>query len=33
MYKEIILDYNDLSPYISKEALNTHLGIYKNNQC
>ena len=31
MYKEIILDYNDLSPYISDDTLNIHLNIYKNN--
>ena len=31
MYKEIILDYNDLTPYISADTLNIHLNIYKNN--
>ena len=31
MYKEIILDYDDLSPYINKETLNTHLAIYRSN--
>lgn len=31
MYKEIILEYNDLSPYINKETLDTHLIIYKEN--
>lgn len=31
MYKEIILNYNDLSPYISADTLNIHLNIYKDN--
>lgn len=31
MYKEIILDYNDLSPYINKETLDNHLIIYREN--
>lgn len=31
MYKEIILDYNDLSPYLTKETLDTHLTIYREN--
>lgn len=31
MYNEIPLDYNDLSPYINKDTLDTHLTIYKNN--
>ena len=31
MYKEIILDYKDLSPYISELSLNIHLNIYKDN--
>ena len=30
MYKEIILDYYDLNPYINKETLLAHLNIYKN---
>lgn len=31
MYKEIILDYKNLSPYISDDTLNIHLNIYKDN--
>lgn len=31
MYKEIILDYNELLPFISTNALNIHLSIYKKN--
>lgn len=31
MYKEIILNYNDLNPYIDKETITTHLNIYKKN--
>ncbi|MBQ8681813.1 MAG: Fe-Mn family superoxide dismutase [Bacilli bacterium] len=31
MYKEIILDYQDLSPYLNKETLTTHLDLYRNN--
>ena len=31
MYEAIKLDYNDLSPYISKETLDTHLTIYQSN--
>ena len=31
MYKEIILDYNDLTPYINKDTLDNHLIIYRNN--
>ena len=29
MYQEIILDYNDLSPYINKETLDTHFVLYQ----
>ena len=31
MYKEIILDYNELLPFISTNALNIHLSIYRKN--
>ena len=31
MYKGITLDYKDLSPYITKEVLDTHLSIYQEN--
>lgn len=31
MYKEIMLDYVDLVPYINSVLLNNHLKIYKNN--
>ena len=31
MYQEITLDYEDLSPYINKETLDTHFKIYQEN--
>ena len=31
MYKEILLDYKELYPYISKENLDIHLSIYRKN--
>ena len=31
MYKEIILDYNELLPFISTNSLNIHLSIYRKN--
>lgn len=31
MYKEIILDYKELPPYINETAINNHLSIYKKN--
>ena len=31
MYSEIILDYQEISPYLNKETLDLQLDIYKNN--
>lgn len=31
MYKEIILDYSNINNFISKNSLNIHLDIYRNN--
>ena len=31
MYNEIILDYQEISPYLNKETLDLQLDIYKNN--
>lgn len=31
MYKEIILDYKELNPYIDESTINTHLSIYRKN--